>query len=370
MKVRDVCAALDEWAPPGLACEWDHVGLGIGAPEWDVSRVLVALTVTDAVFRHAKDTGAQMIVSHHPVIWRALSNLRADDPHTVLCLALAEAGIACFAAHTNLDVAQGGVNDTLAGLLGLANQTPLLPVPHATQVKLVTFVPESHLAAVREAVCEAGAGVIGDYTHCSFSSAGVGTFFPGDGATPFSGEKGQVNEAPERRFEVLVAKARLAPVLQALVAAHPYEEPAYDVVCLENRDPRPGLGVRGELADTVALDAFADKVRGALGLSHVRVLGDAERPVRKVAALGGSGGGEVGEIPLDVDVYVTGDVGYHEAVTASERGLAVVDAGHGGTERCIVPVLKQFLCEKLEGLQVDVYDEPDVFRVLAADPVV
>ena len=370
MKVRDVCAALDAWAPPALAYEGDAVGLSIGAPDWEVSRVLVALTVTPGVFAMAKDAGAQMIVSHHAVLWRPLPALRADDPHTALCLGLAEARIACFTAHTNLDLAPGGVNDTLADLFELTSRAPLLRVPHDGQVKLVTFVPESHLAPVREAVCEAGAGVIGDYTHCSFSSPGLGTFLPGDAANPFSGEKGQVNEEPERRFEVLVPKARLVGVLDALMTAHPYDEPAYDVVCLENRDRQLGLGVRGELAEPLPLDAFAVKVRRALGLSHIRVLGDAEEPIKKVAVIGGGGGGEVGEIPLDVDVYVTGDVGYHDAVAASERGLAVIDAGHAGTERCIVPVVKRFLCEKLEGLEVDVYDEPSVFRVLAADPVV
>jgi len=370
MKVRDVCAVLDAWAPPALAYEGDSVGLSIGAPDWDVSRVLAALTVTPHVFETARDAGAQMIVSHHAVLWRPLPALRADDPHTTLCLGLAEARIACFAAHTNLDLAPGGVNDTLADLLELTHRAPLMPVPHDGQVKLVTFVPESHLAPVREAVCEAGAGVIGDYTRCSFSSPGLGTFLPGEAADPFSGEKGQVNEEPERRFEVLVPKARLAGVLDALRTAHPYDEPAYDVVCLENRDRQLGLGVRGELAEPLPLDAFAAKVRTALGLSHVRVHGDAEKPIAKVGVIGGGGGGEVGGVAEDIDVFVTGDVRYHDALAAAERGLAVIDAGHAGTERCVVPVLQRFLSEQLEGLHVDAYEEPEGFRVLAKGPTV
>jgi len=370
MKVRDVCAVLDAWAPPGLAYEGDHVGLSIGAPDWHVSRLLVALTVTPRVVAMAKDVGAQMIVSHHAVLWRPLPALRADDPHTALCLGLAEARIACFAAHTNLDLAPGGVNDTLADLFELTSRAPLLRVPHDGQVKLVTFVPESHLAPLREALCEAGAGVIGDYTHCSFSSPGLGTFLPGDAANPFSGEKGLVNEEPERRFEVLVPKVRLVGVLDALMTAHPYDEPAYDLVCLENRDRQLGLGVRGELAEPLPLDAFAVKVRTALGLSHVRVFGDAEEPIKKVAVIGGGGGGEVGGVPDDIDVYVTGDVRYHDAVAAAERGVALIDAGHAGTERCIVPVLQRFLSEQLEGLYVDAYEEAEDLRVLAVSTTV
>lgn len=362
--VRDICEALESWAPPGLAYSWDRIGLSVGDPEATVNRVLVCLSVTRDAFAAARKAKAQMIVSHHPLIWEPLRTLRADNPHVRLCLEIAATGIACFAMHTNLDVVADGVNRVLGEAIGLRDMRPLLPVAQAVMVKLVTFVPESHLATVRDAVSAAGAGIIGNYTHCSFSAEGIGTFFPGDAANPFSGQKGKVNEEPERRFETLVPKARLGRVLAALFAAHPYEEVAYDIVMLENADPLAGLGVQGTLERAQPLDSFAEHVRDALKLEHLRVTGPGKQMVRRVAAIGGSGGGQMEAIPHDVDVLVTGDVGYHDALAAQERGLAVIDAGHAGSERPILEAIKRFLAGRLSGVRVSVYEEADCFRWL------
>ncbi|MBN2308780.1 MAG: Nif3-like dinuclear metal center hexameric protein [Candidatus Hydrogenedentes bacterium] len=383
MTVADVCAAVEELAPPGWAYEWDRSGLAVGSPAAGVSRVLVALTLTRDVLDAALRAGAEMIVCHHPPLWEPLRALRTDDAATRLLLDLARPspaddpaqsrrfpdGIACYAAHTNLDVAPGGVNAILAGRLGLIDTAPLLPVPHATQVKLVTFVPESHLAAVHEAVCTRGAGVIGDYTHCSFSSPGVGSFLPGERTQPFSGRRRRVNEEPERRFEVLVPEARLAVVLDALRAAHPYEEVAYDLVPLANPDPALGLGVRGRLETPQPLAAFAAFVRTALKVSHLRMVrppGQAmNRRIRTVGVLGGSGGGEIAAMPHDLDVLVTGDVRYHDAFQARDKGLTVIDAGHAGTEKWAVPAIARHIRRRCRGLRVSTYLEPDVFHLIS-----
>jgi len=362
--VQDICDAIETWAPASLAYEWDKVGLSIGNPRAQVTRVLACLTVTRDTYRAARKAGAQMLVSHHPLIWEPLKALRPDLPHTRLCLDFVQAGIACFAAHTNLDAAPNGVNAALAEALGLRTVRPLLPVPHARQVKLVTFVPDTHLARLREALSEAGAGVIGSYAHCSFSTPGTGTFRPGNSTNPFSGTKGAVNEEPERRFETLVPKSRLAGVLDALFAAHPYEEVAYDIIPLENRDPAIGLGMRGALERTMSLDGFARRVCKALALDHVRIVGAAKTRVRHVAVLGGAGGAEVNALPDDIDVYVTGDVKYHDAQAALDRGLAVIDAGHAGTEQVIVPVIARYLRGRFEALKVTTFEEPVCFRVL------
>lgn len=363
--VRDICNALDELAPPALAYDGDPIGLGIGHPDWTVKRILVTLTVTPGAAAQALRWDADLIVSHHAVIWHGLRNLRSDEAHTASCLALAGARIACFAAHTNLDVVAGGVNDVLADRLGLVNREPLFPAPQARLVKLVTFVPESHLAAVRAAVCEAGAGAIGNYTYCTFSASGTGTFLPGKEARPFSGTKHRLSEEPERRFETLAPKARIPQIVEALKKAHPYEEVAYDLVQLDNIDPRIGLGVRGEIQPTSTLDAFAETVRRALKLSHVRVMGKRQKRVRSVAVVGGGGGNKVGEVPSGIDVYVTGDIGYHNAVAAQERGLALIDAGHAGTEQCIVPVLARFLKQRFSALEIRAHDDSEVFHVVA-----
>jgi len=363
MKVRDICRVIENFAPPALAYEWDRIGLSIGDPDASVAHVLVALTVTPQAVQRAIRTRAGMIVSHHPLIWDPLRNLRADNPDAKLCLDIATAGIACFSAHTNLDIAPGGVNDLLADKLGLVNRAPLIAVPQGGQVKLVTFVPEAHLAVVRDAVCAAGAGVIGDYTHCTFSAPGVGTFRPGTAAKPFSGTRNQVNEEPERRFEALVPTARIGGVLDALKRAHPYEEVAYDIITLENKDPRVGIGVRGEIPAPATLDAFAATVRENLKLTHVRVVGNAKRRIRTVAVLGGAGGSQVRDVPTGIDVFVTGDIGYHDAQAAQQRGLALIDAGHAGTEKCVVPLLAGLLKKHFRKLRITTYNEPEVFRI-------
>lgn len=363
MTVAEICALMDEWAPADLAYSWDRSGLSIGNPSTEVSSVLVALTVTRKCLDAARKAKAQIIVSHHPVVWDPLKTLRTDDPHTKLCIEIAAEGIACFAAHTNLDIARNGVNDILAKKLNLENVAPLFPVDHAGLVKLVTFVPESHISDVRNAVCEAGAGVIGAYTHCSFSTPGAGTFMPTETTRPYSGRKHQINEEPERRFEVLVPGAKLNVVLAALRRAHPYEEIAYDVVRLLNKDTTVGIGRRGALAKSVTLKELAGRIRQALEISHVRVVGDMQRRIRTVGLLAGSGGSEVTRVPPDVDVYLTGDVKYHEAIDALARKLSVIDAGHHGTEKWIAPALAKYLKQKCKGIRVTSYMESDPFAI-------
>ena len=365
MTVQEVCDIVEQLAPSGLAYSWDRCGLHTGDPDDEVRCVLVALTVTREAFNAARRARAQMIVAHHPLIWEPKKTLRADDPHTKLCLDIAEAGIACYGAHTNLDVVPGGVNTAIADRLKLRDTSPLLPVDQAQQVKLVTFVPATHLAQVRDAVCKAGAGAIGDYTHCSFSAPGTGTFLPNEKSDPFSGKRFVVNEEPELRFEVLVTKARLAPVIAALKAVHPYEEVAYDLVVLENYDASIGLGVKGHLDRGMTLGVFSRFVRKALGARFVRVAGSLDTRVHSVGVLGGSGGGEIAKMPSSLDVLVTGDVDYHDALAAQDRGLAVIDAGHAAAEKWVVPALAAYLKPRLKKVRVATYLEPELFRVIS-----
>ncbi len=366
MTVGDVCAWIEEWAPPGLAYEWDNPGLALGAPENEVCGALVVLTATRLAFERALACGANLIVAHHPPIFHPILSLREDHPSVRLLLDMARAGMSCYAAHTNLDVAPGGVSQALARQVGLRDIAPLLPARHAGMVKLVTFVPESHVAIVREAVCAAGAGVIGAYTHCTFSAPGTGTFAPGDDANPFSGVKGALNEEPERRFETLAPHAILDRVIGALKRSHPYEEVAFDIVPLENRDTKTGLGARGTLAEAMPLNAFAAHLCRALDVSHVRVMGSPKTLVQQVGVIGGSGADAIREVAGKVDALVTGDVKYHDALLAQELGLAVVDAGHEGSERCILEALADYLKRRAPSLPVDIYREPETFRIVGA----
>lgn len=364
--VQDIMHSMERWAPAAWAYEWDNVGLSLGHPNQPVTRVVTCLSVTEAVQAFAVKHGAEMIVSHHPLIFKPPKSLRADQPQNALVLNLAAAGIACFSAHTNLDVAPGGVNHVLADLLELVDQRPLLPAPQAGQVKLVCFVPDDHLPEIRDAVAEAGAGVIGNYSHCTYSSPGTGTFRGEEGANPYVGEVGQLHQEPERRFEVVVRKAILGKVLRALVKAHPYEEPAYDIYPLQGGDPDVGLGRRGRLVEPTTLGDFAAQVRDRLNLNHARIVGSLDRKVSRVAVMGGSGGGEAFRMAPDIDVYVTGDIKYHEAEAAQQRGLALIDAGHAGTENPIVPVLAQYLEARHPGLETIPCAEPDYFQAVVS----
>ncbi len=364
ISVGDICRKMEQWAPPGLSYDWDKAGLAIGAPNDRVERVLVCLTVNRTVFAEAQRCGAQLVLSHHPLIWTPFKALRTDHPHTRLCLDFAEAGIACYSAHTNLDIAPQGVNAVLAHRLGLIKQSVLFSAAHAAaQVKLVTFVPQSHATLLRDALAEAGAGTIGAYTHCAFTVAGTGSFRPEAEATPYVGDKGVINEEPEQRLEMLAPKARLSHVLKALFKNHPYEEVAYDVIPLENRDANIGMGIRGELREPCSLAQYAAYVKQQLHLDHVCVVGDTQKELRRVAVMGGAGGGEVRSLPPDIDVFVTGDVKYHDACEAMERGFTIIDAGHRGTELPIVPAMVDYLKQAFSTLEVKSYMEPALFSI-------
>lgn len=363
--VKDIAASMDRWAPQGLAYDWDRVGLQVGTPSHEVSRVLTCLTPGRDALSAAKKSGANLVVAHHPLVFKPLPHLRADHPVVRLCLDYHEAGIAVFTAHTNLDLVPGGVSHVLAETLGLERRRPLFPANHAGLVKLITFVPDAHVDRMRDATSHAGGGVIGNYTHCTYSSAGEGTFLPGEGATPFLGTVGAVNREPERRFEIVVQQARLAEVLQAMKEAHPYEEPAYDVVPLSNQDGNLGLGARGELPGAgMSLDDFAGLVRQRLKCESLRVVRAKKKNIRRVAVLGGSGGGDIGRIPYDIDCYVTGDVKYHDADLARDRGLPVIDAGHVGTELPIVPVMAEYIARCHPEIKTSTFIEADPFSVL------
>lgn len=366
MRVDDIREAIEQWAPPGLAYSWDRAGLSIGDAGAEVHRVLVAMSVTNAAARAAIDQQVQLLVSHHPAFWEPLTHLRTDDLLVRRLLDLVQAGVACYAAHTNFDLAPGGINDLLADRLALKERRPLLPVPHHEYVKLVTFVPEQNLAAVRDAVCNAGAGIIGDYTYCSFSGPGTGTFVPGPGADPHSGKKGMLNEEPERRLEVRVPKSRLPHVLTAMIASHPYEEPAYDVVPLANKDDKFGIGVMGLLPKQLTVEDFSRYVCEELDLPSVRYTGDPQRLINMVGVLGGGGGSMIKDMTVEIDAVVTGDIGYHDAVAALDRDITIVDAGHDGTEKVFVAAMTRFLENKFEGLTVCPHVERGIFREICA----
>ncbi len=354
VKCEKLITWLEEWAPKFLAQEGDRTGLLIGSRSGVIEKVLVALEVTEEVVNEAVDVGVQLIVSHHPLFRDPLSSLPFDTFPTSLIARLVQAGIHLYVAHTNLDAAPGGVSDVLARRLGLAELELLLPTRIEKLYKVVVFVPQGYEDAVREAMCSRGAGWIGNYSECTFQTEGTGTFRPLPGSDPFLGRVGELEKAREFRLETIVPEEKLPRVLEAMLQAHPYEEVAYDVYPLWNQGRCYGFGRVGKLPEPIPLDRFAGEVKRLLGLKVVRVIGDPGRIVKKVALCGGSGMSLLARaLKAGADVYLTGDVRHHEALEAKAHGIAVVDAGHHGTEWVVVPVLAGYLREKAEKEKVE-----------------
>ena len=361
MLIRDVIAAVDRLAPFDLAEPWDHVGLQVGLPGDAVIAVLVALEVDDAVLDEARRRGCNLVMVHHPLIFDPLERLSDDSEAGRLALRAAREGIAVIAAHTNLDKAQGGIADVIATLLGVEAAAPLAPAA-AGVLKLVGFVPADDADLVRKAVFAAGAGVIGEYEHCSWSVAGQGSFFGREGTDPALGQAGRDEVVDELRLEVVFPRRLRRRVIGAYVAAHPYEEPAFDVVPVENEVASLGLGRLGRLSEPRPLAAFAADVAAALGLPSLRYAGDGARPVRRVAVLPGSGAEAIARgVAAVADVLVTGDVKYHEARAAQAQALALIDAPHGVIEQEAVLAWAPRLAEALGAdVRVETFRNPAV----------
>jgi dinuclear metal center YbgI/SA1388 family protein len=339
-RVSDWLELVHDRYPPSEAAGWDHVGLQVGDPAWPVERVLVTLDVTTAVVEEAADGPPTMILAHHPLLFRPLAALTPATASGRTALLAARAGIAVAAAHTNLDVARdgAGTSDPVARVLDLQRVRPLTTeLREGATLKLVTFVPPEAVEPVLDALADAGAGRIGDYERCSFRVRGTGTFRPGAGADPYSGVVGEDAAEEEYRLEVELPRRRAGAVVAALVAAHPYEEVAYDLVPLVD-GAEVGFGCIGTLPAPSPLAEVAARIRDALPAPHLRYAGDPDRPVSSVAVVGGAGDSLIGAaLAAGADVYVTGDLRHHVTLDALELGLSLVDAGHHATEVAAMP---------------------------------
>ncbi|MCW2834209.1 MAG: Nif3-like dinuclear metal center hexameric protein [Nocardioides sp.] len=342
--LADVVDLLHSWYPPSSADSWDAVGLVSGDPAADVARIMFAVDPTAEVAREAADGGADLLVVHHPLFLGAVHSVAATTPKGRTLHTLTTAGCALLTAHTNADQAVGGVSEALASAIGLQDLTPIRPASVTALDKVVTFVPHEHAEAMRAALAAAGAGTIGDYDSCTFSVTGEGRFRPLEGATPAVGEVASLTVVPETRVEAVLPRSRRASVVRALIAAHPYEEPAFDVI--ELADPgqsATGTGRIGSVPQTTLRD-FATQVVAALpATAHgVRVGGDPNRVVRRVAVCGGSGDFLLDELAsADVDAYVTSDLRHHRAGEFLEhQGPALIDVAHWAAEWTWLPVVE------------------------------
>ena len=352
--LAEVIAALESRYDPSLAEDWDAVGLVCGDPAETIRSVLFAVDPTAAVVDEAIDTGADLVVTHHPLLLTPVHGVPADDPKCRLVHRLIRAGIGLFTAHTNADrAADHGVNDALAAVLGLVDPTPLETVPAPHTDTLVVFTPVAHADRLVDVLSEAGAGVIGDYTRCVWQTTGTGAFIPGDGAHPAIGSHGTLERVPEIRLEMVVPRARRAEVQRALHAWHPYEDPGYTFFENSRTPSRAGLGRVGELPTVLTLRQFAERVAAVLPetTGGVRVAGDPEGLIRTVAVCGGSGGSLLdAATAAGADVLLTSDLKHHLASEAGESGgPALCDVAHVASEWPWLPVAADLLHRDLGG---------------------
>lgn len=334
--LADVIAVLDDAYPPRLAESWDSVGLVCGDPTDSVSRVLYAVDATADVVDDAIESGADLLVVHHPLLLRGVDSVAANTPKGALIHRLVRSGCALFTAHTNADSANPGVSDALAALLGVHGTRPIEPIDASPVDKWVVFVPVSHSEAVRQALFDAGAGAIGDYSDCSWSVRGTGQFLPGTGADPAIGDIGSLELVTEDRVELVAPSSIRASVLAALRRAHPYEQPAFDVFEEARLPTETGLGRVGDLHAPTTLGDFTELVRTVLPPTvwGVRAAGDPEAVVSTVALCGGAGDSFLGAVGrLGADVFLTSDLRHHpvdEHLRAG--GPAVIDVAHWASE--------------------------------------
>ncbi len=335
VRLADVIAVLEDAYPPRLAQPWDSVGLVCGDPTDVLDAVTIAVDATGAVVDQVPEGG--LLLAHHPLLLRGVDTVAANTPKGALVHRLIRTGRSLFTAHTNADSASPGVSDALAHTLGLTVEAVLEPAaPDIDLEKWVVYVPPEHAEAVRTAVFEAGAGQIGDYSSCSWSVTGTGQFLPHDGASPAIGSVGTVEHVVEDRVEAIAPRRIRAQVLSAMRAAHPYEEPAYDVIALAPPPAEAGLGRIGTLAHPEPLGAFVARVHSALPQTSwgVRAAGDPELPVSRVAVCGGAGDSLLDAVAAaGVQVYVTADLRHHPAdehCRASD--VALVDVAHWASE--------------------------------------
>ena len=356
----EVMSLVDRLAPFRLAEPWDNVGLQLGDPRAPARRVAVALETTPDIVRQVRRRRADVLIVHHPLFFKPIKSVTRQTPAGAMALDLIAARVALIAAHTNLDASPCGTNAAAAERLGLRRVAPyadLDPRP-AAACKFVVFVPQGHERAIMEAIARGGGGLIGAYDHCSFRSLGIGAYRPQEGAHPFAGQPGRLEEAEEWRIEAEVPRAALAKVLREARAVHPYEEMAYDVYPRERADPGFSMGVVGELPRPASLGALTRRLKRLLpGGDPAVFVGDARRPVAQVAVFTGAGAAAIEAWRGQAGALITGEITHHAAREAEARGIAVIAAGHFATEQPVAAFFAKHLqrAEEIRQNHVEVF---------------
>ena len=349
--VKQISAYMEELAPSSTALPGDPVGLQLGHPEAEIKKILTALDPDHDALKEAEKIGAEMLITHHPLFYDKLTSIDESSPAGFLAASALRKGLHIFSAHTNYDIAPRGVNYCLAEALGLpAHEGRVIEVTGSEQfLKLVVFVPAGHEDRIRDALAEAGAGQIGDYSHCTFQLPGTGTFKPGEGTDPFIGSRNRLEKVEEIRMETILPAAKKREVVEALIEAHPYEEVAYDLYPLALEGSHMGLGLFFALEQPLALQEILDRCRVSLNQEFLRCWDAGKSHFKHVAVCGGSGGSLIEPAARQgAEVFISGDFRYHDLKAAQAYGLALVDAGHDATEWPGVAYLQKYLEQRLK----------------------
>ena len=345
MKIKDITNYLESIAPLSLQESYDNAGLITGNKNDELKGVLITLDTIEEVVEEAIQKGANLIVSHHPIIFKGLRKITGKNYVERTIIKAIKNDIAVYAVHTNIDNVDTGVNAMLCKKLNLINCTILKPIKNELR-KLVTFVPADKADDVRKAILKAGAGKIGNYDNCSFSSSGTGTFKAGEKTNPYVGEKNKIHFENEIKIETVFPKHLENKILKALFQSHPYEEVAYDIYSLENNYNKAGAGMIGELKEAEDALTFLNKIKSNLNSASIRYTKLTGRKIKKVALCGGSGSFLLGDaIAQKADIYISGDFKYHEFFDADNK-IIIADAGHYETEQFTKELIFDVLMEK------------------------
>ncbi len=345
MLLRNIIDHLENVAPVHYQESYDNAGLIVGDKANEVESALITLDVTEEVIDEAISKNCGLIISHHPLIFKGIKRITGDNEVERCLIKAIRNNIAIYAAHTNLDSITGGVNSKICAKLGLKNCRILSPAKNQL-LKIITFVPEHHLETVRSALFDAGAGVIGNYDQCSYSGAGHGTFRGNEESHPFVGSKGEMHTEKECRIETIVPRHLASKVISALLASHPYEEAAYDLVPLENEFYSVGTGMIGELEIPVDEVDFLTSVKEIFGCKMIKHTALLNRKLSKIAVCGGSGSFLVSKaIIADADLYISADFKYHDFFEADKK-IVLADIGHYESEQFTKEVLKEIVLKK------------------------
>lgn len=346
VKAAEVIQLMGEIAPTSLAEDWDNVGLQVGDNSQEVENVLIALDFNSDVLKEALNKDCQLIITHHPFLFKGIKSINTQNESGRLIFKLIQNNIALFSAHTNLDIVKGGLNDYLMKKLNIKNSSILKVTEKEIYYKMVVFIPKDHLEKVKRALYKKGAGNYKNYSHSGFYLPGKGNFKPLKDSEPYLGKKNKLNEVEEYRFETIVAAENLNKVIRELLQVHPYEEPAWDLYKIKNLKKEKGIGRIGNLKKAIDLDKFLDEIKKIYNLELLKVV-KAKNKIKKIALCSGSGADFINDAYYKgADLYLTGDIKYHEAQKAEELGLTLVDIGHYGSEKFVRDLLVEKLNQK------------------------